>query len=62
MIVRTWRSDFSFRGIPWYSPPSRAVPHRALRQLDLLEKVAGGGKLNFVGGAKGLSARVINLL
>jgi regulator of protease activity HflC (stomatin/prohibitin superfamily) len=33
-----------------------------LRELEVLEKVAGGGKLNVVLGEKGLADRVVNLL
>jgi len=33
-----------------------------LRELEVLEKVAAGGKLNVVLGEKGLAERVINLL
>jgi len=33
-----------------------------LRELEVLEKVAGGGKLNVVLGEKGLAERVVNLL
>jgi hypothetical protein len=33
-----------------------------LRELEVLEKVAAGGKLNVVLGEKGLAERVVNLL
>jgi hypothetical protein len=33
-----------------------------LRELEVLEKVAGGGKLNIVLGEKGLADRIMNLL
>ena len=33
-----------------------------LRELEVLEKVAGSGKLNVVLGEKGLAERVVNLL
>jgi hypothetical protein len=33
-----------------------------LRELDVLEKVAGNSKLNVVLGEKGLADRVVNLL
>ena len=34
----------------------------SLRELEALEKVAAGGKLNVVLGEKGLTERVMNLL
>jgi hypothetical protein len=33
-----------------------------LRELEVLEKIAAGGKLNIVLGEKGLSERVVNLI
>ncbi len=33
-----------------------------LRELEVLEKVAGGGKLSIVLGEKGLADRIVNLL
>jgi len=33
-----------------------------LRELEVLEKVAGAGKLNIVVGEKGLADRIVNLL
>ena len=33
-----------------------------LRELDVLEKVAGNSKLNVVLGEKGLADRIVNLL
>ena len=33
-----------------------------LRELEVLEKVAAGGKLNIVLGEKGLAERIVNLL
>ena len=33
-----------------------------LRELEVLEKVAGAGKLNIVVGEKGIADRIVNLL
>jgi hypothetical protein len=33
-----------------------------LREMEVLEKIAGGGKLNVILGEKGLAERVVNLL
>jgi hypothetical protein len=33
-----------------------------LRELEVLEKIAAGGKLNIVLGEKGLAERVVNLI
>jgi hypothetical protein len=33
-----------------------------LRELEVLEKIAAGGKLQIVAGEKGLAERVVNLL
>ena len=33
-----------------------------LRELEVLEKIAGAGKLNVVVGEKGLTERIVNLL
>jgi hypothetical protein len=33
-----------------------------LRELEVLEKIAGAGKLNVVVGEKGLTDRIVNLL
>ena len=33
-----------------------------LRELEVLEKIAAGGKLNIVLGEKGLADKVVNLL
>ncbi len=33
-----------------------------LRELEVLEKVAGSGKLNVVLGEKGLAERIVNLI